>query len=288
MARERFDVLIADDNQAIRELVKELIEDEVPNCLVIEADNGSVAMNKMAVQKFHLFITDINMPKMTGERVIDELESLGPDNQPDYILVISGKETNLKLDHLPNAKFMQKPIDADVLTEFIVKCVENKPIKPKFTLNVEFVNPFIAATLKVLERTCFTKAEKKEVKLRTKDTMSGDISSLVAMNCSQFKGSLALSFTEPCFLKIVGKMLGEEYRELTDDIEDASGEICNQIFGQAKKDLNQDGFDIEQAIPTVITGKGHQIKHLVKGPCVTMTFGTEYGEFTIEAVVKSL
>ena len=116
--------------------------------------------------------------------------------------------------------------------------------------------------------------------------MSGDISALIAMNCTDFRGSLALTFPEDCFLKIVGKMLGEDYQEISDDIVDAAGEICNQIFGQSKKALNQEGFDIQQAIPTIIRGKNHQVKHLIKGPCVTMLFETEFGEFTIEAVVK--
>jgi chemotaxis protein CheX len=286
MPSERFDVLIADDNAAVRSLIKELIEDEIPNCLVIEADNGSVALNKMSVQFFHLIITDINMPKVDGEKLIDNIKTLPSENHPQYILVISGTENEPNLDKFHNAKFMQKPINADVLIPFITICSENKPIKPKFKMNVEFVNPFISSTIKVLQKTCFTKATKKEVKLRTKDAMSGDISALVAMNCSDFNGSLALTFPEECFLKIASSMLGEDYNELTDDMVDAAGEICNQIFGLSKKSLNGDGFNIQRSIPTIIRGKNHQIKHLIHGPCISMLFETEHGEFAIEAVVK--
>lgn len=48
------------------------------------------------------------------------------------------------------------------------------------------------------------------------------------------------------------------------------------------------GLDIAKAIPTVIEGKKHTIKHMIDGKCLTVKFNTKNGSFTIEAVVQPL
>ena len=92
-----------------------------------------------------------------------------------------------------------------------------------------------------------------------------------------------MGFDTPCFLDIVSNMLGETYTEVSDDVVDVAGEICNQVFGVAKKNLNDQGYDIKSAIPTVVNGKQNQIRHLVEGPCITIEFKTSAGRFTVEA-----
>ena len=54
----------------------------------------------------------------------------------------------------------------------------------------------------------------------------GDISGIIELTGSA-KGSLALSFSEACTLRIVSNMLIEEITTLNNDIHDAIGEITN-------------------------------------------------------------
>ena len=82
-------------------------------------------------------------------------------------------------------------------------------------------------------------------------------------------------------------MLGEDFQEISKDIIDGAGELTNMIFGQAKVSLNQKGYGIQTAIPSVISGKNHTLSALTKGPVVVIPFSTESGPFYVEVCVSS-
>ena len=41
------------------------------------------------------------------------------------------------------------------------------------------------------------------------------------------------------------------------------------------------------ALPSVVIGKQHTIRHLVAGPCLAVKFRTAHGHITVEAVMQS-
>jgi chemotaxis protein CheX len=81
-------------------------------------------------------------------------------------------------------------------------------------------------------------------------------------------------------------MLGEKITEITTENQDACAEICNQVFGMAKQVLNQSGYNIQPAIPSIVVGDNHRIRHVVDGICIAVEFSTEAGNFTVEAAVN--
>ena len=54
-------------------------------------------------------------------------------------------------------------------------------------------------------------------------------------------------------------MLEEDVGEVDIDNQDGAAEIINIIFGTTKAVLNQRGYSLERAIPSVKRGKGHNI-----------------------------
>jgi chemotaxis protein CheX len=77
-------------------------------------------------------------------------------------------------------------------------------------------------------------------------------------------------------------MLGEEIKEINGDIKDAVGEITNMVSGSARKRLEAEGFSISAAIPTVVSGKGHSIVHVMGGPSIVIPFNTDHGTFVVD------
>jgi two-component system chemotaxis response regulator CheY len=75
-------VLAVDDSATVRSSLK-LVLQEAGYDLVLAAD-GEEALNKIkkSKEKFHLIITDLNMPKMNGIELIKAVRSL-----PDYRFV---------------------------------------------------------------------------------------------------------------------------------------------------------------------------------------------------------
>lgn len=157
----------------------------------------------------------------------------------------------------------------------------------KKALDVNFVNPFLAATMRVLKVQMQVDAKPGKLSLlEGSQKFQGDISGVLGLVSEAFNGSIVISFPEATFLKIMSKMLGEEFKSLTKEIEDGAGELTNMIFGQAKTLLNERGYALQTAIPAVVTGANHSVQGLSKGPRVTVPFETEIGPFYIEICIS--
>jgi chemotaxis protein CheX len=152
-------------------------------------------------------------------------------------------------------------------------------------MNVKIINAFIDSTVKVIKTMAFIQSTAGPPFLKKDDAARGDVSGIIGFTGSVV-GSLAVSFSGECILKIASSMLGEEMTTINRDIEDAVGEITNMISGDARKELQNEGLIITAAIPTVVSGKDHLIKHVLGGPSIAVPFTTDNGSFVIDFCIK--
>ncbi len=148
-------------------------------------------------------------------------------------------------------------------------------------MDVKIINPFINATINVLKTMAFMTVEAGTPYLKKDYTAEGDVTGIIGIT-GEVNGSVSVTFDEGSILQIVSNMFGEDMKELNSEIADAVGEISNMISGQARKDLEEEGKVFQAAIPSVITGKNHVIRHITNGPRVAIPFTTGDGNFTIE------
>jgi chemotaxis protein CheX len=153
-------------------------------------------------------------------------------------------------------------------------------------MDVRFINPFLYGTAEVMEKMAFIKPVAGKVFAKTDDTACGDISGIIGMT-GDATGSLALTFNEECIIGIVGKMIGETHTEIDRAVLDAVGELTNIISGASRKMMEKDGIKVFAAIPTIVFGKAHTVRHIIKGPSIVIPFQTEFGEFVIDVCLKS-
>ena len=156
-------------------------------------------------------------------------------------------------------------------------------------IDVNFINPFLNATLKVFKVQCFMelKAQKPHLKKPTDPLLMGDVSGIISISSETFNGTLAISLPEKVFIKIVKNMLGEECDAITQQNVDLVGELANMILGQAKVELGTLGYRVDMALPSCVWGKDHKIKHYGGGACVVLPFETEYGPIYSEIMTNS-
>jgi chemotaxis protein CheX len=148
-------------------------------------------------------------------------------------------------------------------------------------MDVRFINPFLEGTISVLSTMAFVNPRPGKPRLKTDNKAVGDVSGIIGLT-GDARGSLALSFSAGCIIKIVNNMLGESFTEVNSDIQDAVGEITNMISGDARKRLEAAGFKIAAAIPTVVSGKSHEIKHVLQGPSIVIPFDIDEGPFVVD------
>ncbi len=150
-------------------------------------------------------------------------------------------------------------------------------------MKAEYLNPFLQATINVLSTMARMSPKPGKPAVKEDDTAVGDITGIIGLTGEQ-NGSLAVSFSESCALKIVENMMGEKYDKLNEEVADAVGELTNMISGDARAQLQKLGFNFSAAIPTIVRGKDHSIRHIPQGGTTLMIpFTTDNGDFYIEA-----
>jgi chemotaxis protein CheX len=148
-------------------------------------------------------------------------------------------------------------------------------------MNVKLINPFINATINVLETMAFVTVNAGKPYLKKDNVAVGDVTGVLGLT-GIANGTISVTFEEKCILTIVSNMFGETMTELNNEIADAVGELTNMISGQARRELEEVGKVFKAAIPSVVTGRNHSITHYTDGPKIAIPFSTESGDFTIE------
>ena len=157
--------------------------------------------------------------------------------------------------------------------------------KPK--LDLDFIKTFVLAALETLKVQCQFSAKAGKPFQKGQGVELGiSIAGVIGITSSSFSGSIAVGFPTPTYLKIMSGMLGEEYTEITPDLEDGAGELINIIFGCAKKTLNDKGHNISRAIPSVVRGEKLRLMHMTKTPIIVIPFESPEGAFQIEIVLE--
>ena len=141
-------------------------------------------------------------------------------------------------------------------------------------MDVRYINPFLNGTIEVIRKMAFVEPTAGKPYVKKDETAEGDVSGIIGITGDAI-GSLAISFSEPCICGVVNSMLGESYREINKDIFDAVGEITNMISGVARTFLEKDGLIVYAAIPTVVYGRKHYIRHILSSPSIVIPFTTE-------------
>ena len=129
MAKKK--VLVADDNQSVRELTKTIIEREFL-LEVHEATNGKDAFDLLQERKYDLLITDIHMPEMNGLELIDKLRAYGSSIP---IIVVSGMlnlQTRAFLNSIESIHVIEKPFPVNILVEIITNVITKKQVPFNF------------------------------------------------------------------------------------------------------------------------------------------------------------
>ncbi|MGQ8365564.1 chemotaxis protein CheX [Glaciecola sp. 1036] len=149
-------------------------------------------------------------------------------------------------------------------------------------MNVEFINPFIASMQNVLSTMAMIELAPNKPKRKTSDESEGDVTGLITMRGPQTRGSLAIVFDQDLAFSIMNNMLGESVTSIDEQVKDMVGEITNMICGGAKSTLSEKGYDFEMAIPRIITGHRHTIKHDIESPVILLAFESEQGNAYLE------
>jgi putative nucleotidyltransferase with HDIG domain len=117
-------ILIADDEEAIREVISTLLEAKGYQCDI--APNGQVALEHFKKEPPSLVLSDIVMPEMDGLKLLARLRELDPD--VPVIMVTAMHDIAIALEAIRNGAYdyILKPFEKDQLYMSVGRALEHR------------------------------------------------------------------------------------------------------------------------------------------------------------------
>lgn len=121
-ANPNMKILVVDDFATMRRIVKNILT-QLGFKNIVEADDGTTALNLLKGEKVDLIISDWNMPKMTG---LDLLKAVRADpnmaDTPFIMVTAEAQQDNIILAVKAKvSQYIVKPFTAEVLGEKLQK-----------------------------------------------------------------------------------------------------------------------------------------------------------------------
>src|SRR5210317_56988 len=160
-------ILIIEDEAAIRRVLVKILSEESDTYAVEEAEDGLVGIEKIKKDDFDLVLCDIKMPKMDGVEVLEAVKKIKPEIP---IVMISGHgdlDTAVNTMRLGAFDYISKPPDLNRLLNTVRNAlekktlvVENKRLKKKVSKNYEMIGKSNAIThiKEIIEKVAATDA----------------------------------------------------------------------------------------------------------------------------------
>lgn len=289
-------ILVVDDEEHNREMYSEAFR-EHGDFEVVVAKDGLEAYRLARQRTFDAICTDFRMPKLDGAKLIVALRDNEPNKKIPMVVITGFKEEALeecdKAQVMDGVTFVEKPISPTKLVETVrpmLKVVKNEAMPPAKPIDQKLIRPFIDAvtlTIKSMGQAKEVKAEDSYL-LRPGEKMGVDISGAISIVSSNFKGTLYVSFPKATLLAVLNNMLGANHTQFTEELEDASAELTNIIYGNTKRVLSEQGYEFQTTLPSVVRGAEHQINSNGQYSVIVTPFKTNLGKMYLQICLNEM
>lgn len=160
-------ILIVEDEKAIRNVLKNILQDENKAYQISEAEHGKAAIDLLAQEEQDLVLCDIKMPGVDGLEVLEHIRAKHPDTT---VVMISGHgDLETAVDSMRKGAFdyISKPPDLNRLLNTVRNALdrhnleqENKSLRKKVSRKYQMIgkSPAISEVQELIEKVAPTDA----------------------------------------------------------------------------------------------------------------------------------
>ncbi|HHN65882.1 MAG TPA: response regulator [Nitrospirae bacterium] len=123
---ENIKILIVEDSQSTRSMIRSIIEDMGEEYTVYEAENGYEALKILPTEDFNIVVTDINMPDINGLELINFLRTT-PRYKDTPVIIVSTERTEKDIQRglaLGAEAYITKPFKPEEIQETINRVLQ--------------------------------------------------------------------------------------------------------------------------------------------------------------------
>lgn len=112
-------ILLVDDEPHVIKVLKLFLDKD--GYMVTAASNGEQALQKISAERPDVIITDLQMPKMTGQELCSRIEDEYAGSSPHIILMTSRTDSALRdwVKATPGLVFLEKPLSPRKLVNYL-------------------------------------------------------------------------------------------------------------------------------------------------------------------------
>lgn len=120
-------ILVVDDDRAHRTMLRTLLSGW--GYVIVEADDGDVAIEKVREQGYDLILMDIRMMRMSGIEALHEIKTINPAIPIIIMTAFSSVESAVEALKHGAYDYLTKPLDFDELQIIIERAMEHRQLR---------------------------------------------------------------------------------------------------------------------------------------------------------------
>jgi two-component system chemotaxis response regulator CheY len=119
-ADKNMKILVVDDFSTMRRIVKNILK-QLSFVNIVEADDGSTALEMLQREKIDLVVSDWNMPKMTGLELLKSIRADDALKHIPFLMVTAEAQQENIIEAVKSGvnNYIVKPFTADTLSQKI-------------------------------------------------------------------------------------------------------------------------------------------------------------------------
>ena len=115
-------VLVAEDSETMRMFILFNLIKLLPGVKIIEAENGAMALERLANQDVDLILTDMNMPVLDGAGLIRGVRNALKRDTPIIVITTKGEENDRERGLALGASgYITKPLNISEFRKTVMK-----------------------------------------------------------------------------------------------------------------------------------------------------------------------
>ena len=229
-------ILLVDDDSELLDLYESFLEMNFGDSIkIIKVRDGVEATNKLPFQAFDLIITDLNMPKKSGQAFIQAVKE-SHMNQHTPIVVVSGEDPD-EVDQ-QKVTVLIKPVDQQKYIEVVAN--QLKLGRTDQRVAADLLNTFIESGIYLLDKAGDLNQSEQlspEPKADGVD-IEGDFMELITISVGRLKNSFLFSFDEGIVKQLASKAEKGDSKDELKKLVHAAGDTIARYSIRRYKNAN--------------------------------------------------
>jgi CheY-like chemotaxis protein len=200
-------ILIAEDDDDIRQMLRESIELEAsapqssgapcPPLQIVEARNGLEALSETAQRQFHCVVTDLKMPKSSGDELIRgmQLQALNANTPTLVVSSHTNDEFKTFCELYSHIRVIPKPFLPTAVAQAVLREIKLGRMDDRIAIHL--MNPFLSAVSAFLRDELHLGCENGTPEIKKPGAaMQGDFHCTIILTTGVAKARFTLSFSK--------------------------------------------------------------------------------------------